>query len=141
MPKKQIHRSTKHVKYIEDCFNHHRMGRADILGSLLSDEQQAILGENLDLLFAEGKRAFQTYGRGVVDVDLRTLDHVPVKYSPESDYVEYPPQYRSLIRDYDPMTQIVLRVRFVVPPDIHSSRANHDASLFHMLTQPEIEDE
>jgi hypothetical protein len=134
MPKKRIHRPAKRMKYLEEFVDSDGLVRLELL---LSHEQKNMLSEHLGLFFSEGKRCFQERGRGVVDVDFCTPSW-PVSYRVESDYnAKYLPKIQPAIQTYDPVTQIVLRIQFVLPPDIHSPRANRIASVWNIFTQPE----
>jgi hypothetical protein len=135
MPKKRIHRPSKRMRHIEEFVNSDGMVQAEVL---FSDAQQTALDEHMDLFFAAGKRAFKTYGRGVVDVDFVTPGRMRTRYCVESDYnAEYLPQIQNAIRTYDPMTQIVLRIQFVLPPDIYSPREDRITSVWDIFTQGE----
>jgi hypothetical protein len=135
MPKKRIHRPAKRMRHIEEFIDGDGGVRGDVL---FSDAQQIMLDKHMDFFFATGKRAFQEKGRGVVDVDFLTPGRMRGRYCVESDYdAEYLPQIQNAIRSYDPMTQIVLRILFVLPPDIYSPRADRIASIWDIFTQGE----
>jgi hypothetical protein len=121
------------MRHIEEFFDSDGMVQAEVL---FSNAQQTALDEHMDLFFAAGKRAFKTNGRGVVDVDFVTPGRMRTCYCVESDYnAEYLPQIQNAIRTYDPMTQIVLRIQFVLPLDIHSPREDRITSVWDIFTE------